>query len=55
MPDVGEQRDADDGVDEHHQEEEGADVEERRQGHDQREQQLPDALRRLPTVKYVVE
>ena len=37
----------DDGVDEGDESEQGADVEQRGQGHDQGEQQLADSLRRL--------
>ena len=42
--DVHEERHAEDGEDEHDQEEQQADVEQRRQGHGQGEQQRPDAL-----------
>ena len=45
--DVHEARHADDGVDEHDEEEEKADVEKGRHRHSQREQQGPDALGRL--------
>ena len=42
--DVHEEGHAEDGVDEHDQEEQEADVEQRRHGHGQREQQRPDAF-----------
>lgn len=42
--DVAEERHAQDGVDERDQSQQGADVEEGRQGHDQGEEQLPYAL-----------
>ena len=47
VADVAEEGHADDGVDEGDEREEGADVEQRRQRHDQREQQLTDPLRGL--------
>ena len=47
MFDVAEEGHADDGVDEGDEGEQRADVEQRRQRHDQREQQLPDPLRSL--------
>ena len=47
MSDVAEEGHADDGVDEGDEGEQGANVEQRGQRHDQREQQLPNAFRRL--------
>ena len=43
----------DDGVDEGDECEEGADVEQRGQGHDQGEQELADSLRRLERGTYM--
>jgi len=47
VADVHEEGHAEDGVDEHDEKEEETDVEERREGDGQREQQRPDALGRL--------
>lgn len=48
--DVAEEGHADDGVDEGDQRQQGADVEQRRQRNDQREQQLADSFGRLHNV-----
>jgi hypothetical protein len=49
--DMSKEGHADDGVDEGDEGEEGTDVEERRQGHDQGKEQLTDALGRLDEEK----
>ena len=50
--DVFEETHAEDGEDEHDEEEEEADVEQGRHGHDQREQEGPDTLRSLDQPQY---
>ena len=50
--DVFEETHAEDGEDEHDEEEEEADVEQGRHGHDQREQEGPDTFRSLDQPQY---
>jgi len=52
VADVHEEGHSEDGVDEHDEKQQQADVEESRQRHGQREQQRPDALGRLDQSQY---
>ena len=53
--DVHEERHAEDGEDEHDEEEQQADVDERRQRHGEREEECPNALRRLDQSQHATD